>query len=50
MMSVMFEGSGYDEGNVARHEWKGLGKNGMRLEDVVQRDRMEAADRTGRGF
>lgn len=28
-----------DTSSVARHEWKGLGKRGMKLEDVVERDR-----------
>jgi len=36
LMSVAW-GDGYEGGNVAKHEWKELGKNGMTLEDVVQR-------------
>jgi len=27
--------------SVARHEWKGLGRNGMRLEDVVEKENLE---------
>ncbi|KAF8313869.1 WD40 repeat-like protein [Clavulina sp. PMI_390] len=35
-------------GNVARHEWKSLGRNGMnRVEDVVQRQREEETSRPG---
>jgi WD repeat-containing protein 23 len=42
LMSVAWgEGGDWEPGTVAMHEWKGLGKNGMILEDVVDRERLE---------
>ncbi|EJT99877.1 WD40 repeat-like protein [Dacryopinax primogenitus] len=32
--------------SVARHEWKGFGRNGMTLEDVVEKEAMESTERT----
>jgi len=46
-MSVAWGSRNYDGGSVARHEWKGLGRNGMKLEDVVERDALEATTRPG---
>jgi len=40
LMSVAWGGYG-DGGDVAKHEWKDLGKRGMKLEDVVARDAQE---------
>lgn len=31
--------------SIARHEWKGLGKRGMKLEDVIERDKEIAMER-----
>lgn len=47
-MSVAWASGNYDGGSVARHEWKGLGRNGMKLEDVVERDALEATTAPGR--
>lgn len=48
-MSVAWGPGGYDGdgGDVSRHEWKGLGKNGLTLEDVVERDVQEAERSSG---
>lgn len=46
-MSVAWGSGNYDGGSVARHEWKGLGRNGMKLEDVVERDALEATSGPG---
>lgn len=48
MMSVGWGPGSYESGggSVARHEWKGLGKNGMQLEDVVERDDLEEEERS----
>ncbi|KZO96027.1 WD40 repeat-like protein [Calocera viscosa TUFC12733] len=32
--------------SVARHEWKGFGRNGMTLEDVVEKEASESAERS----
>jgi len=32
--------------SVARHEWKGFGRNGMTLEDVVEKEAVESAERS----
>ncbi|KZT55525.1 WD40 repeat-like protein [Calocera cornea HHB12733] len=32
--------------SVARHEWKGFGKNGMTLEDVLEKETAESAERS----
>lgn len=51
LMSVAWGGGGYDVsgGDVARHEWKGLGKDGMKLEDVVEKEAVEGEGNAGRG-
>jgi len=49
LMSVAWTANGSDGGSVARHEWKGMGKNGMSLEDVVERDGLESTEALGRG-
>lgn len=51
LMSVAWGPGGYDGdgGDVARHEWKGMGKNGMKLEDVVERDAAETGTAPGGG-
>lgn len=48
LMSVAWGSGSYDGGNVARHEWKGLGRNGMKLEDVVEKERQTAETAPGR--
>lgn len=47
-MSVAWGSGNYDGGNVAKHEWKGLGRNGMTLEDIVEKERQEATTAPGR--
>lgn len=42
LMSCAWSSAG--SSSVARHEWKGLGKNAITLEDVVERDATDAAD------
>jgi DDB1- and CUL4-associated factor 11 len=44
LMSVAWGGYGDDRGDVAKHEWKDLGKRGMKLEDVVARDAQKGDD------
>jgi len=44
LMSVAWGGYGDDRGDVAKHEWKDLGKRGMKLEDVVARDAQKEHD------
>jgi WD repeat-containing protein 23 len=39
------EGRFRDRGSVAKHEWKGLGKGGLRLEDWVEKEQAERAER-----
>jgi len=46
LMSVVW-GDGHEGGNVAKHEWKGLGKNGMTLEDVVLQQEANCETRGG---
>lgn len=42
MMSTSWEGRMGDGGSIAKHEWKGLGKNGLtQLEDWVEKMRAE---------
>ena len=40
-MSCAWEGSRTGYSSVARHEWKGWGKNAMSLQDVAAREREE---------
>lgn len=43
LMSTSWEGASGDGGSIAKHEWKGLGKNGLtKLEDWVEKMRAEA--------
>lgn len=48
MMSVGWGPGSYESGggSVARHEWKGLGKNGMKLEDVVEKESLEEKEKS----
>ena len=50
-MSVAW-GGGYadDGGDVAKHEWKDLGKRGMKLEDVVAKDAQERCNLPSAGL
>ncbi|KDQ20285.1 hypothetical protein BOTBODRAFT_27700 [Botryobasidium botryosum FD-172 SS1] len=42
LMSCAWDEDMYrSSGSVAKHEWKGYGKNGMSIEDVVERDELE---------
>jgi DDB1- and CUL4-associated factor 11 len=43
LMSCAWEGSSSRYSTVARHEWKGWSKNAMSLQDIVAREREEAA-------
>jgi WD repeat-containing protein 23 len=47
LMSTCWEMEGRfrDRGSVAKHEWKGLGKGGLRLEDWVEKEQAERAER-----
>lgn len=47
LMSVAWGSGSYDGGTVARNEWKGMGRNGMTLEDVIERDRANAETAPG---
>lgn len=49
-MSVAWD-TGHSHSNVARHEWKGIGKlgGGMgKIEDHVERQKLERAERAAR--
>jgi hypothetical protein len=37
-----------ESSSIGRHEWKSLGKRGLTLEDVVEKQRQEAADQWAR--
>lgn len=43
LMSTAWDGPAGEEGSVAKHEWKGFGKNGLNLEDAIERCRQESA-------
>ncbi|GMK58776.1 hypothetical protein CspeluHIS016_0602180 [Cutaneotrichosporon spelunceum] len=49
LMSTCWEVEGRfrDRGSIAKHEWKGLGKGGLCLEDWVEKERAERAERQG---
>lgn len=41
LMSCAWDGE--DSSTVAMHEWKGFGKHAMSLDDVIERDRVNAS-------
>lgn len=47
MMSTAWTSMGMEESSIARHEWKGYGKNAMTVEDVLERDRLHEAEWSG---
>lgn len=42
-MSTAWDGPDGYSGSIAKHEWKGFGKNGLSLEDAIERSIAEAA-------
>lgn len=42
LMSTAWDGPAGEEGSVAKHEWKGFGKNGLSLEDAIEKCKQEA--------
>lgn len=44
LMSTAWTSRGQEESSIARHEWKGYGKNGMTIEDVLERERLHEAE------
>lgn len=43
LMSTAWDGPDGQSGSIAKHEWKGFGKNGLSLEDAIERSIAEAA-------
>ncbi|KAG8898557.1 hypothetical protein FRB99_007354 [Tulasnella sp. 403] len=43
LMSCAWDGEYEYAGSVARHEWKGYGRNALTIEDVVERDELNTA-------
>lgn len=42
LMSCAWSGSDGQSGSIAKHEWKGFGKNGLSLEDAIEKSIAEA--------
>ncbi|KAG8864102.1 hypothetical protein FRB96_006976 [Tulasnella sp. 330] len=47
LMSTAWASMGMEESSIARHEWKGYGKNAMTVEDVLERDRLHETEWAG---
>lgn len=43
LMSTAWDGPDNERGSIAKHEWKGYGKNGLSLEDAIARSKEEEA-------
>ncbi|KAG9011627.1 hypothetical protein FRB93_002688 [Tulasnella sp. JGI-2019a] len=47
LMSTAWTSLGQEESSIARHEWKGYGKNAMTVEDVLERERLHEKEWAG---
>jgi len=47
LMSTAWTERGMEKSSIARHEWKGYGKNAMTIEDVLERERVHEVEWKG---